>query len=198
MSEAVATSSQAGEIELEKKLEVDKDVEMQNKNAEVDIENTQPCSETDNAVTTQEKPELESGNKLETGEDVEMQNKGSKTENTPYSENVNAVPTQENAESKSESDNVFKKPPPLSRDSSMELSDSGSSTLSRQSSDFSLILETLPAELILHICSFLDAKFVITTFSRICSYFHSMLNDDRFWKIRIGKRWPKKYPAIPG
>ena len=61
-----------------------------------------------------------------------------------------------------------------------------------------LTLDTLPAELFLHICSFLDAKFVIHTLSLVCHYFHGLIHDNTFWKVRIAKRWPKKYPAIPG
>ncbi len=64
--------------------------------------------------------------------------------------------------------------------------------------DEAITLEVLPAEIFLHICSFIDAKFVIHSLSQVCKYFNSLINDDVFWKIRIGKRWPKKYPAIPG
>ena len=59
-------------------------------------------------------------------------------------------------------------------------------------------LSTLPAELLLHICCFLEAKFVINVLSKVSDYFHSLLNDETFWKVRIRKRWPKKYPAISG
>ena len=59
-------------------------------------------------------------------------------------------------------------------------------------------LETLPTELFQLVCSFLDAKFVSQILSQVCERFHEMINDDIFWKIRIGKRWPKKYPPIPG
>ena len=59
-------------------------------------------------------------------------------------------------------------------------------------------LETLPRELLLHICSFLEAKFVIRRLGAVCRYFHSVINDNFFWKARIGKRLQKKYPAIPG
>ena len=65
-------------------------------------------------------------------------------------------------------------------------------------SDIGIILDQLPSEIILHICSFIDARFVVCTLSRVCQFFHHLLNDRIFWKVRIRKRWPKKYPAIPG
>ena len=61
-----------------------------------------------------------------------------------------------------------------------------------------LTLDLLPSDIFLHICSFLDAKFVIQTLSKVCSLFHQLIHDNTFWKIRLRKRWPKKYPAIPG
>ncbi len=66
------------------------------------------------------------------------------------------------------------------------------------SDDTHLTLDTLPSEIFLHICSFLDAKFVIQTLSKVCSLFHDVVNDNIFWKIRLGNRWNKKYPPIPG
>ena len=61
-----------------------------------------------------------------------------------------------------------------------------------------LRLDHLPSELILHICSFLHAKVVIHSLSLVCKSLHSLLSDRMFWKVRLAKRWPKKYPAIPG
>ena len=61
-----------------------------------------------------------------------------------------------------------------------------------------LTLDTLPSEIFLHMCSFLDARFVIHTLSQVCRSFHYLIMDDKFWKVRIAKRWPRKYPAIPG
>ena len=60
-----------------------------------------------------------------------------------------------------------------------------------------LTLTDLPPELLLYVCSFLHARVVACTLSMVSKYFHSIINDV-FWKVRIGKRWPKKYPAIPG
>ena len=70
--------------------------------------------------------------------------------------------------------------------------------LERQDSYCDLTLDTLPSEIFLHICSFLDARFVIHTLSKVCRSFHYLIMDDKFWKVRIAKRWPRKYPAIPG
>lgn len=60
-----------------------------------------------------------------------------------------------------------------------------------------LKLDILPSEILLHICSFLDAKIVICRLSLTCRAFYHLMNDPLFWKVRIKKRWPKKYPAIP-
>jgi hypothetical protein len=62
----------------------------------------------------------------------------------------------------------------------------------------SLFLELLPPEIFLKICSYLHAKFVIGTLTRVCRQFRDLLVDDATWKIRIAKRYPKKYPVVPG
>ena len=59
-------------------------------------------------------------------------------------------------------------------------------------------LESLPCEVLLHICSFLDAPFLTDTFALICKQFQNLVNEENFWRLRIKKRWPKKYPVIPG
>ena len=76
--------------------------------------------------------------------------------------------------------------------------DEHSACYDRQESCSDLTLDTLPSEIFLHMCSFLDARFVIHTLSKVCRSFHYLIMDDKFWKIRIAKRWPRKYPAIPG
>lgn len=58
-------------------------------------------------------------------------------------------------------------------------------------------LDTLPPELILHIFSFLRAKFVISVVSRVCGLFKDLIENDTTWKMRILRRWPKRYPLIP-
>ena len=62
----------------------------------------------------------------------------------------------------------------------------------------SLTFDTLPPEIILQICTYLDARTVIRNLSKVCKYLFYLINDNRTWKLRIGKKWPKKYPAIPG
>lgn len=57
-------------------------------------------------------------------------------------------------------------------------------------------LETIPPELFLLICSFLDARFVIRTLSQVSKRFHDIIKEDTIWKFRITKRWPKKYPPV--
>ena len=64
--------------------------------------------------------------------------------------------------------------------------------------DNALTLEVLPNEIILQVCQFLDARFVIRVLSLVCQSFYGVFSGDMYWKIRIGKRWRKKYPAIPG
>ncbi len=68
----------------------------------------------------------------------------------------------------------------------------------RQDSYFELRLDTLPSELILHIFTFIPARVVVQTLSRVCQAFQDLITDQKFWKILIAKRWPNKYPAIPG
>jgi hypothetical protein len=60
------------------------------------------------------------------------------------------------------------------------------------------LLDGLPSEILLHICSFLDASTIWHSLSKVSQVLHDLLVSDKFWKIRIGKRWPQKYPAIPG
>lgn len=61
-----------------------------------------------------------------------------------------------------------------------------------------LTLDLLPYEIILHIVSYLDSKFIVSTLSKVCSSFGDLFNDVNFWKSRIRRRWPKEYPALPG
>ena len=72
------------------------------------------------------------------------------------------------------------------------------SGIDRQDSYSDLTLDTLPSEIFLHMCSFLNARFVIHTLSKVCRSFYYLIMDHKFWKVLIAKRWPRKYPAIPG
>lgn len=59
-------------------------------------------------------------------------------------------------------------------------------------------LDSLPLELLMHICSYLDAKFIRDSLSRVSQPFEDILTVDSYWKARISSRWPKIYPAVPG
>lgn len=58
-------------------------------------------------------------------------------------------------------------------------------------------LDTLPPEIILHIFSFLSAKFVITILSQVCKKFRDLIECDTTWRMRIFRRWPNRYPLVP-
>ena len=60
-----------------------------------------------------------------------------------------------------------------------------------------LTLEDLPDVVIMSICNFLDAS-VIKILMQISTRFNQLLCGDSFWRLRIGRCWPKRYPAIPG
>ena len=62
--------------------------------------------------------------------------------------------------------------------------------------DISLTLLTLPPEILWHVFTFLDTRFVITQMSLVCKQLYGLLNDDITWKARISRRWPKRYPII--
>jgi hypothetical protein len=53
-------------------------------------------------------------------------------------------------------------------------------------------------QIFLHICSYLDARFITHSLSLVCKRFHDMLSDAVIWRLRIAKRWGSKYPPIPG
>ena len=52
----------------------------------------------------------------------------------------------------------------------------------------------------LHICSFLDAGFVIRRMSLVCKQFYHILSNEQTWKIRQTKRWGAngQYPPVKG
>ncbi|XP_069700285.1 F-box/WD repeat-containing protein 9-like isoform X4 [Periplaneta americana] len=58
-------------------------------------------------------------------------------------------------------------------------------------------LENIPVEIFLHICSYLDARFITHSLSVVCKRFHEILSDAAIWKSRITKRWGSVYPPIP-
>jgi len=65
--------------------------------------------------------------------------------------------------------------------------------------DFALScsIEKLPAELLHYILQYLDVKFILRVVSRVSSYFRHITQDPATWRIRLAKRWPGQYPALP-
>ncbi|PSN30204.1 hypothetical protein C0J52_21036 [Blattella germanica] len=58
-------------------------------------------------------------------------------------------------------------------------------------------LENIPVELFLHICSYLDARFITHSLSLVCKRLHEILSDESIWKSRITLRWGSMYPPLP-
>lgn len=56
---------------------------------------------------------------------------------------------------------------------------------------------TLPIELFLHICSFLDVSDIVEKLSRVCKRFNEILEDENIWKVWVAKRWNARYPVAP-
>ncbi|XP_046752012.1 F-box/WD repeat-containing protein 9-like [Diprion similis] len=70
--------------------------------------------------------------------------------------------------------------------------------VSPQNTTSSLSLLDLPVEILLHICSFLDAATLVHSLSLVCKEFNLILNDDSMWKARISQIWPHcGYPILP-
>lgn len=65
-----------------------------------------------------------------------------------------------------------------------------------QCSDEPLTLDKLPVEILMYICSYLDAKFLVHSLSKVCRSFQDLFVSDIYWKIRIKKRWSKPYPTV--
>jgi len=61
-----------------------------------------------------------------------------------------------------------------------------------------VVLQLLPSEVLFHICSFLEAKFLLRSFSLVCKRFHSILSDVKFWKTRMRRRLQNIYPPVAG
>ncbi|XP_014665834.1 PREDICTED: F-box/WD repeat-containing protein 9-like [Priapulus caudatus] len=57
-------------------------------------------------------------------------------------------------------------------------------------------IDSLPTEVLLKIFYYLDARFLYCTLTLVSRYFNYLLNDDSSWKMRIAKRFPKKYPPL--
>lgn len=67
-----------------------------------------------------------------------------------------------------------------------------------QYSEEPLTLDKLPVEILMYICNFLDAKFLVHSLSKVCRSFQDLFVSDIYWKTRIKKRWPKHYPPVYG
>ena len=123
-------------------------------------------------------------------------------ENAQISSLVDGISEIEFQNEADENDNALlkKKQKAVSRSYSIESGDVLNEKYGSDSheGDWVIGLDCLPAELFLHICSFLDAKFVIKTLGQVSKSFHTIVNDATFWRVRMGKRWNNKYPAIPG
>lgn len=59
-----------------------------------------------------------------------------------------------------------------------------------------LNLIDLPTEILIHICTFLDAGFVRTVLGRVNRRLAQLVSDPVIWKLRISARWPSKYPPL--
>lgn len=58
-------------------------------------------------------------------------------------------------------------------------------------------LLTLPAELLLMIFDYLDARQVIREVGFVCKTLNGMISQNQEWKLRFRKRWRRKYPVVP-
>lgn len=67
-----------------------------------------------------------------------------------------------------------------------------------QYSEEPLTLDKLPIEILMYICNFLDAKFLVRSLSKVCRSFQDLFVSDIYWKTRIKKKWPKPYPPVYG
>jgi len=63
--------------------------------------------------------------------------------------------------------------------------------------DCSPTLDTLPAELLLHILQYIEVEYVLAVVARVCSYFHSITSDPTTWRERLLHRHPGQFPALP-
>ncbi|KAJ8736145.1 hypothetical protein PYW08_006801 [Mythimna loreyi] len=55
----------------------------------------------------------------------------------------------------------------------------------------------MPVEILLKICSFLDAHFLKYTLSKVCQRFDDILADDHLWKYWVHSKIKGSFPALP-
>lgn len=63
--------------------------------------------------------------------------------------------------------------------------------------NYILSLDTLPVEVFLHICSFLNAKTILSSLRLVCKRLYDILSDEIVWRTWIKQRWPSlKVPVL--
>jgi len=72
-----------------------------------------------------------------------------------------------------------------------------SNNLDENSMDSMLGLVDLPVEIILQILQYLEVKFIVNVLAEVSQLFRDLAEDEATWKIRIQRRWPGQYPALP-
>ncbi|XP_077981974.1 F-box/WD repeat-containing protein 9-like [Glandiceps talaboti] len=78
-------------------------------------------------------------------------------------------------------------------DTNQDLGDSFDGNAMHQ---YHLHLLDLPPEVLLHMSTFLESRFVVKTLTLVCKVFQRLFSQESTWKIRISKRWPKRYPVL--
>ena len=58
------------------------------------------------------------------------------------------------------------------------------------------VLDSLPNEILIHICSYLEARFVLEVVSQISPRLQQLISDDSLWKLRTKKRYHHQFPPV--
>lgn len=61
-----------------------------------------------------------------------------------------------------------------------------------------LQLDDLDDDSIYHIASLMEARSIKYGLSNSCERFHTMFDNEVYWKARVNMKWQKKYPAVSG